>query len=175
MFLHLSVSHSVHRGIVSLVPCSLWGGISVQRGSPWQRPPPAQSPPPYDKEWAVCILLECILVLFTIHKRSLGQGNIFQKCISVILLRGGLCMMSPPVWLPGAMFIQGRGVSIHGGESVQGVSVGRPPESEKRVVRILLECFLVHNFSSVSCFVAAWFLFVLKSSFRFHLHFPLLN
>ena len=54
-------------------------------------------------------------------------------------------MMSLPVWLPGPMFLPSRFCPGGGGVFVQGVSVGGvyPPESEKRVVHILLECFLV--------------------------------
>ena len=100
MFLHLSVSHSVHRekgslynvtsclaawphvpsgGSLSLVPCSFQG---VSGGSPRQRPPIDRDPfdrdpldrdypqtethrqrdLPFSKEWALHILLECILV-----------------------------------------------------------------------------------------------------------------
>ena len=87
----------------------------------------------------------------------------FQKCVSVILFTGdgGLCMMLLPVWLPGPMFLLGglypwshvpsRVVSVmgvtfqRGGSLFGGVSVGRPPESEKRAVHILLEYFLVVN------------------------------
>ena len=70
-------------------------------------------------------------------------------------------MMSLSAWLPGSMFLLGRSLSLvpcsfHGvfvrGTSVGGVSVGRPPkESKKRVVRILLESFLVfmNGFQSV--------------------------
>ena len=59
-------------------------------------------------------------------------------------------MMSLPVWLPSPMFLWGGGgFSVPGpmslGEGVcPGVSLGKPPESEKRAVRILLECFLVN-------------------------------
>ena len=51
MFSHLSVSHSVHRGV------SVQMGRSLSRGSlSWRLPP-------YGNERAVRILLECILVL----------------------------------------------------------------------------------------------------------------
>ena len=64
-------------------------------------------------------------------------------------------MMSLPVGLPDPMFflevlcswshVPSRVASVQGGGICpERVSVGRPPpESEKRVVRILLECFLV--------------------------------
>ena len=43
--------------------------------------------------------------IFTTRKRNLGQGNIFTGvCHSLCPQRGGLCMMSLPVWLPGPMF-----------------------------------------------------------------------
>ena len=52
----------------------------------------------------------------------------FHWRVSVILFRGGLCMMSLPVWLPGPMFLLGE-VSVPGtmfllrAVSVLGVSV----------------------------------------------------
>ena len=70
-------------GSLSLVPCSFQGslskgslsmgvsvhGVSVQGGlclgGLCQRDPPDRDPP-YGKEWAVCILLECILVFKSI-------------------------------------------------------------------------------------------------------------
>ena len=60
MLLHLSVSHSVHRGP---------GGLP-DRDPPGQRPPGQRPPrqrlpdrdPPYGNKRAVYILLECILV-----------------------------------------------------------------------------------------------------------------
>ena len=48
MFLHLSVSHSVHRG----------------RRSLWTETPHWTDPPPYGNEWAVRILLQCIRFAF---------------------------------------------------------------------------------------------------------------
>ena len=89
---------------------------------------------------------------------------------------GGFCMMSLPVWLPGPMFLLGRGVSawshvLSGGLSVQGGlcpvgdSVGerslsgrvcqvdppdRPPYGEERTVCIVLECFLVILFTFIN-------------------------
>ena len=40
----------------------------------------------------------------TSRKGSFGQGNIFTDvCLSTG--GGGVCMMSPPVWLPGVMFL----------------------------------------------------------------------
>ena len=86
MLLHLSVSHSVHRGGGSVPACatghmtrgSLSGGVSVQRGVSIQeglypdgslsRGCPflgglCQGESPYGNKWVVCILLECILVV----------------------------------------------------------------------------------------------------------------
>ena len=54
---------------------------------------------------------------------------------------GDLCMISLPVWLPDPMCLPGRV-----GGLCPGFSVGRTPESEKRAVHILLECFLVMIF-----------------------------
>ena len=51
MFLHLSVSHSVHRG-----------GISLTETPSPDIDPPRDTPPLYGKERVVRILLECILV-----------------------------------------------------------------------------------------------------------------
>ena len=51
--------------------------------------------------------------IFTVRKRSLGQGNVFA---GVCLLRGA-SLMSLPVWLPGSMFLQG--VSLSWGFSVR--------------------------------------------------------
>ena len=59
IFLHLSVSPSVHRGSVSL-----YDATSCLTETPWtETPPPNRDPPPpYSKEHAVRIRLECILV-----------------------------------------------------------------------------------------------------------------
>ena len=68
MFLHLSVSHSVHgEGEVSMKETRL-NKDSTRQKPPRQRPPPlGRDPldrdPLYDKERAVPILLECILVI----------------------------------------------------------------------------------------------------------------
>ena len=50
--------------------------------------------------------------IFTARKRCLGQGNVFTRvCHSVHIPsgggRGGLCVVSRPVWLLGPMFLQG--------------------------------------------------------------------
>ena len=67
------------------------------------------------------------------HNRSLGQGNVLQVSVNP---QGGLCMMSPPVWLGGPL---PRGVSVQGrslsrgvyvlcpGVSIRGSLSGRPP------------------------------------------------
>ena len=67
-------------------------------------------------------------------------------------------MMSLSIWLPGPMLLLGKGGSLclvpcsflGGGVSVQGGlcqgdphQTETPPFSEERVVRILLECFLL--------------------------------
>ena len=76
MFLHLSVSHSVHRGGVHgrgvcvakrgthMVKGGVRGkgGRSWQRGHAWQGACMAREMATL--QWSVCILLECILVLF---------------------------------------------------------------------------------------------------------------
>ena len=59
--------------------------------------------------------------------------------VSVILSTGGLSIMSLPVWLSGPMDLLGG--SLFMGVFVQGDL--HTPKSEKRMVRILLECFLV--------------------------------
>ena len=62
--------------------------------------------------------------IFTARKRSLGQGNIFT---GVCLSRGGLCMMSLPVWLSGPIFLLWglQGVSVSSEVSVQEGSLSR--------------------------------------------------
>ena len=72
-------------------------------------------------------------------------------------------MMSLPVLLPGPMFLLGglcpwshvpsrSGVSVQEGSLSRGVSEGRPPpESEKRAVSILLECFLFTCYKIIHC------------------------
>ena len=97
-----------------------------------------------------------------------GQGNVFTHLSFCPGRKGegeGLCMMSLPVWLPGPMFLPGRGICVSGpmflgdGVSVQegGGSIQErgsvreipltetPTRSygEERAVHILLECFLV--------------------------------
>ena len=52
------------------------------------------------------------LAIFTIRKRSLGQGNTFP---GVCLSTKGLCIMSPDVWLPGPLFLLGESLSIGAG------------------------------------------------------------
>ena len=52
----------------------------------------------------------------------------------------GVSVQGIPVW--GSL---SGGISVQGSLCLGGVSVGRLLESEKRVVRILLECFLVSS------------------------------
>ena len=72
MFLHLSVSHSVHRGVsVSVQGVSVQGGLcpgglcpggSLSRGGGLFLGKYLLGRPPYGNERVACILLECILV-----------------------------------------------------------------------------------------------------------------
>ena len=100
MFLHLSVSHFVHRG-----EGGVWETPPGRHPPPGQtspswadtplgRQPPGQTPPPPSRrllQWTIRVLLECILVTHVCHSAHSG--------------RGGLCIMSVPVWLPGRMFL----------------------------------------------------------------------
>ena len=90
---------------------------------------------------------------------------------------GSLCMMSLPVWLPGPMFLPG--VFVPGLMFFLGVSDQRglcpgglyreTPQSEKRVVDILLECFLV--FISIASFLSGVpFALLSVQVFFFHFH-----
>ena len=66
----------------SLSRRSLSVGISV-RETPWTETPGQR--PPYSNERAVCILLECILMLKNIHRMSTqitDSQTIFAKCLS---------------------------------------------------------------------------------------------
>ena len=121
----------------------------------------------YVEEWTVEVAIKDGYIVITARKRSFGQGNVYT---GVCLSRGGLCMMSLPVWLPIPMFLIGglclwshvpcwgsswvsvqlglcsgslcpRGSLSSGGLCRETLSL-LPPRSEKRVVRILLECFL---------------------------------
>ena len=55
------------------------------RGPHWTETPPGQSlPPPYGKEWAACILLECILItklLCTSFAYVMGIANVVHNVI----------------------------------------------------------------------------------------------
>ena len=81
-------------------------------------------------------------------------GKVIFSATCVLLFgRECLCMMSLHVWLPGSMFLLGRGVSVpgpmfRGGGSLSGRPhwTETPPYGEERVVCILLECFLVDIF-----------------------------
>ena len=45
--------------------------------------------------------------IFTVRKKSFGQGNVFRSVCHSIHWRGGLCMMSLSIWLSGPMFLLG--------------------------------------------------------------------
>ena len=75
LFLHLSVSHSVHRGggggsLYGVTSClATWSHVPSRgflSGGLSDRDPPGQRSPLYGKERAVRILIECILVLIFI-------------------------------------------------------------------------------------------------------------
>ena len=101
-------------------------------------------------------------LIFTARKQSLRQGNFSQACVShSVHGGGGFCMMPLPVWLPGPMFLPGEGVSVQKGglcpggslsrvgslsrgESLSGRHPRQRPPRTVTMVRILLECFLVH-------------------------------
>ena len=110
-------------------------------------------------------------LIFTTRKQSLGQGNIFRSvCQSLCPWKGGVSVwchflsgcMVPCSFLGYLSLIPFSFLGcpyLGGGSSVQGVSVRRPPKSEKWAVSILLDCFLfiqtsTHVFSifSVSIF-----------------------
>ena len=65
---------------------------------------------------AVCLFLQKLKDINFYHplKRSLGQSNIFTGVCQSFCSQGGLCMMSLPVWLPGPMFLPGRGICVSG-------------------------------------------------------------
>ena len=75
----------------------------------------------------------------------------FNTCLSVILFtRGGDLQYGVTSCLAAWPHVPFSRVSVQGGSlskgvSIQGVSVGRPPRIRKRVVCILLECFLAEN------------------------------
>ena len=80
-------------------------------------------------------------IVFTARKRSLGQGNVLHMSV---YSRGsayrGFCIQGRGVCIQGrGVCIQGRGVCIQG----RGVCI-LGGWAEKRAVRILLECFLIH-------------------------------
>ena len=72
MFLHLSVSHSVHRG-VSVQGVSVWGGLCLGGLCLGGL---CQGDPPYSIAQAVCILVECILVSSERLDLLLITGNV---------------------------------------------------------------------------------------------------
>ena len=100
--------------------------------------------PPEKEVWGKVIFSEASVILFTgggglpTGGSSLGGGCIQGRDLH---LGGGVCL-----W---RVYIQGiRGLHLGEGVCLQGVHIqgglGNPrPESEKRAVRILLECFLV--------------------------------
>ena len=74
MFLHLFVSHSVHRG--GLCPGGLCPGGSLSKGSLSGGRGLCLGDPPYSIAQAVCILLECILVSSERLDLLLIRGNV---------------------------------------------------------------------------------------------------
>ena len=105
------------------------------------------------------------VLVITPCKRSLGQGNVFTgvclstgegplydvtSCLTPMFLLGGLCPWSH---VPSRGFLSRAGLCPARGVYVQsGLYKETPPlESEKRAVRILLECFLISAmFSSMT-------------------------
>ena len=79
-----------------------------------------------DWVWVWVLSVECRVwvLIFTAHKRSLGQGNAFRSVYR-------LCMISFPIWLPGPMFLLGGGSLSRGFLSKGGVSVGRSCRNQK--------------------------------------------
>ena len=71
MFLHLSVSHSVHRGRGVSVRETPWTETHQQRSPQTETPqtetPMDRDPPLYSNEQAVHILLKCILVNIVVN------------------------------------------------------------------------------------------------------------
>ena len=115
-----------------------------------------------------------------ITKLKFGQGNVFTHvCHSVHRGGGGSLYHVTPflvtwsyvpsregVSVPGPMYLLGGLCSwchVHSRgsiSSVQGVSVRRPSESEKRTVHILLECFLASVYFCINvrtnCEISVW-------------------
>ena len=91
----------------------------------------------------------CHPLFITARKRSLGYGNVFRSVCHYVHGGVSLCMMSLLVWLAGPMFLLGGlclwcHVPSKWRASVQGrLCRENPPETEKREVHNLLECFLV--------------------------------
>ena len=85
MLLHLSVSHSVHRGVSRPRPRGVYTACTEA------------DTPPHSRRlllWAVRILLECILVDDFYHLQQ-SWGKVMFLQASVILLMG-VCVCTPP-------------------------------------------------------------------------------
>ena len=83
--------------------------------------------PPANKLWGKVMLLHVSVILFTGWAASKGGGSAYMRfCQLGGSTYGGL---PPEEGLPLGGLLTGE--------------LGRPPEPEKRAVRILLECFLV--------------------------------
>ena len=117
-------------GSLSLVPCSFQVGVSVSGPTflPGHRPPhpldrdPGQRPlltqtPLYGKEWAVCILLECILVADYFQPNIKNNCSLKQECIPVG------CILPTAVAICWGVF-----TSVYAGiPTPQGVGLETPP------------------------------------------------
>ena len=90
MFLLTSVILSTRGGSLCMMSLPVWlpdpmflpGGICLWGGPSWTEMD-RDTPVPYDKEWAVHILLECILVR-KLNREKLLQHFRFQRRISII-------------------------------------------------------------------------------------------
>ena len=86
---------------VSVQGVSVWVGLCL--GGLYQGLSVMETPPPYGNEWAVCILLECILVRNCIQKFVLTitkQGSIPVGCVPPLLWWEVWChFLSGPMYL----------------------------------------------------------------------------
>ena len=125
MFLHLSVSHSVHGG--GATHPHLLGRHPQGRHPPGRHTPRADTTPRADAlrwplQWTVCILLECILVLkvFTgvtrMHSSRMRTGRSLTVCCSLLPGGGGGSPCGGPAWSGGGSPCQ-RGVCLVWGGS----------------------------------------------------------
>ena len=80
-------------------------------------------------------------VIITVRKRSLGQGNVLFLSVILFTVGRGACMIGEHAWLGG----WGACMAVNGVCAWEGACVWLAPcMVGKRVVRILLECCLVH-------------------------------